>query len=590
MTDRRPSRTLYIVLAALLVLLPLLAFLQFRWIGEFHQAARRDLGEHLKQDGAQFVDDFNRELTRILTAFQIRGVPDRPDLSDWYAMRFDDSTATYPNLVQRVFLARRPETDLELLAFDPANREMKTVDWPEEYSSVREIIESRMDRSGRSRTNTVREPLSNGNPVFIIPAVPDFGRARGGFGRGRNPGQPPTPVSVFSIIELNAKTLYGDFIPSLVARNFSLGSNSDYRVAIVSTGPNRRVVYSSDPAEAEIENPDLRLPLFSTEPGNRPRPPANNNGDFSPRGNARPPFPGFGAGMRGVWLTGNWELLVQHRAGSLDAAIASTRNRDIGVAFGILLMLALSVILVLVSSHRARALAQLQMDFVARVSHELRTPLAIIRSAAYNLATGVVSDEQGVREYAGMVQTEGQRLSNMVDQILTFSRTESRRDTYDVHPVYVDEIVDRVMSNVSAALNAAGCTIDRQVDDKLPRVKADERAFTECLQNLVTNALKYGCTQSANRIRVEAMTNGDGAVLVSVADSGPGIDTEDLAHIFEPFFRGKNATSDTPGSGLGLNLVRRMMLAQGGDVSVESEPGQGARFTLHLTAVSEVAS
>src|SRR5262249_27263875 len=187
---------------------------------------------------------------------------------------------------------------------------------------------------------------------------------------------------------------------------------------------------------------------------------------------------------------------------------ASTRNRDLGVAFGILLMLALSVILAVVSSHRARALAQLQMDFVARVSHELRTPLAIIRSAAYNLATGVVSDEQDVREYASMVQSEGQRLSTMVDQILDFSRTETGREAYDLRPLDVDQIIDRVMSNMAAALNAAGCAVDRRIDGDLPKVRADERAFTECLQNLMTNALKYGCSESAVRIQVEARRHG----------------------------------------------------------------------------------
>src|SRR5262249_6665187 len=188
-----------------------------------------------------------------------------------------------------------------------------------------------------------------------------------------------------------------------------------------------------------------------------------------------------------------------------------------------------------------------------------------------------------------MVQKEGQRLSTMVDQILTFSRTESRADAYDIRPVEVDEIVDRVMSNMSSALTAAGCFVDRKIDADLPRVKADERAFAECLQNLLTTALKYGCSEDAARILLEARRDPNGSVVVSVADFGPGIDTADLEHIFDPFFRGKNATSELPGSGLGLNLVHRMMNAQGGRVSVESQPGRGTRFTLHLT-VSEATS
>ena len=126
------------------------------------------------------------------------------------------------------------------------------------------------------------------------------------------------------------------------------------------------------------------------------------------------------------------------------------------------------------------------MDFVARVSHELRTPLAIIRSAAYNVANGVVSDEKEVREYATMVQAEGQRLSTMVDQILTFSKSEAGRDTFDLRPVHVSSIIDRVVS-----LHQGGNEIVRDIAGNLPSVKADERALTDCLQNLLSNAIKY---------------------------------------------------------------------------------------------------
>jgi signal transduction histidine kinase len=626
MTSPRPSRTLYIVLAALLVLLPLLAILQYGWIGQVNQAERRHLEEDLNQSGMRFTSDFDREITRILNTFQVRGTPEREDIADWFAQRYDDSTATYPSLVQRVFLARRSNSDIELLQFDPLSRSLEPVEWPTEFAELKQTIEARLDRSGRQRGGPPRGTSISGAPVFIVPGISDLPRSpfgtrnafdprnsfvrgsRGGRPSGSNPGNGtnagmgpgPAPLLGFSVVELNPKILYEDFIPSIVSRHFPSGANAEYRVAIVSGGQNHRIIYRSEPgfSETEMQRPDLRLPLFNPEPGIRPRPSASaQQQDFQQRGTNRPGFTGlpgpgagFAGGMRGLSLAGNWELLVKHRSGSLDAAIASVRNRDLAVAFGILLMLALSVVLAVVSSHRARALAQLQMDFVARVSHELRTPLAIIRSAAYNLATGVVADEQGVREYAAMVQNEGQRLSAMVDQILAFSRTESGREAYDLRAVEVDQIVERAMSNMSASLAAASCAVDRSIAPDLPRVRADERAFTECLQNLLANAIKYGCCESAPRIKVEARRDGGNTVIVSVADSGPGIDGEDLNHIFDPFFRGKNAGSDTPGSGLGLNLVRRMMSAQGGRVTVESEPGRGTRFSLHLSVISEAAS
>jgi len=614
MTTPRPSRTLYIVLSALLVLLPLLAVLQYRWIGEVSQAERRQLEDHLNQAGTQFAQDFNRELIRILTTFQIRGSLDTANLADVLAQRYDDSIAAYPNFVRRVFVARRKDSGLELLRFEPESRTLEPADWPSEFAALKENLEERGDRFGRQRNGTPWEPLSTGNPLFPVPAMDDqqflglfdarLGfdrRARQPDSRGRGPGPMPPVFPGWTLVELNQKIFLDDFIPTVVARHFATGANSEYRIAIVSRGSNPEVLYKSDASfnEEDMKKPDLRVAIFRPDAG-RGRPPGGPPQDFQQRKGPRPDQgpgfgpgggPGPGLGMRSnFFLSGSWELLAQHRSGSLDAQVGSLRLRDLAVSFGILLLLASSVVLVVVSSHRARALAQLQMDFVARVSHELRTPLAIIRSAAYNVANGVVSDENEIREYASMVQAEGQRLSTMVDQILSFSRTEKRRNTYDVRPVQVDEIVERVIQIMSSSLNSAACEINRSIAGNLPKVKADEQALAECLQNLVSNAIKYGCGESARRIDIEARRADTNTVVVTVADHGPGIDAADLPHIFEPFFRGRNVRSDTPGSGLGLNLVRRMINAQGGRVTVESEPGHGTRFTLHLTAVAEAVS
>src|SRR5215475_6842831 len=107
MTGPRSSRTFYIVFAVLLVLLPLLAILQYQWIGEFSQAEKRQLEDHLNQAGSQFVQDFDRELRRVLMGFQVRGSLDDTDLAETLSQGFDDATATFPNLVRSVFVVRR---------------------------------------------------------------------------------------------------------------------------------------------------------------------------------------------------------------------------------------------------------------------------------------------------------------------------------------------------------------------------------------------------------------------------------------------------------------------------------------------------
>jgi signal transduction histidine kinase len=604
MTSPRSSRTLYIVWAVLLVLLPLLAILQYRWIGEVSQGQKRQLEDHLNQAGMQFAQDFDRELNRLLGTFQLRGSTADSDLSDTLAQRFDEASATFPGLVKALFVVQRQNNEVELQKLDMETRKLTGVAWPDDFSALRENLEQRASGARNMRGPGAQEFDAGNRPVFAVPLAdgraerrePPFETPFGG--RGSMPRIPgPPPFRGMAIIELDHETLVQEFIHTILARHFALESGAEYRIAIATRGTNPQVIYRSDEAfgTEDMQSPDLRIPLFGFEMG-RGRGPGGASAAGSGAGAGRPPgeFSRGGRGpgvLGGGMLPGMWQLLIKHRSGSVDAAIGSLRRRNLAVSFGILLLLTSSIFLVVASSHRARALAQLQMDFVARVSHELRTPLAIIRSAAYNVANGVVSDENEVREYAAMVQTQGQRLSTMVDQILTFSRTESGHDTYDSRPLDIDETLDRVVSTMLSALSQAHCEVVRDVAHNLPMVQADERAFTECLQNLLTNAMKYGRNGSAvNQIRIEARRADRNTVTVSVADSGPGIDPPDLAHIFEPFFRGKNARSDTPGSGLGLNLVRRMMNAQGGRVTVESEPGQGARFTLHLTAISETES
>src|ERR1041385_4070353 len=110
MTAPRPSRTFYIVLAVLLVLLPLLAILQYRWIGEFSQAEKRQIEDHLNQAGMQFAQDFDREVRRILSGFVVRGSLDNPSLASDLLDGLDDATATFPNVVRSIYLVQRRDT------------------------------------------------------------------------------------------------------------------------------------------------------------------------------------------------------------------------------------------------------------------------------------------------------------------------------------------------------------------------------------------------------------------------------------------------------------------------------------------------
>jgi signal transduction histidine kinase len=245
------------------------------------------------------------------------------------------------------------------------------------------------------------------------------------------------------------------------------------------------------------------------------------------------------------------------------------------------------LITVVISSQRAHTLGRLQMEFAAGVSHELRTPLAVIRSAAHNLRSGVVQDKEGIEQYAAIVQEEARRLSDMVEEVLLYSETQSGRKKYKLEPLDINEVIDRAITNISPSIDLENCEFSTRIDPELPPVKADQAALTQCLQNLLNNAFKYGKNGDKAQIEIVGQNDpGAGEVRLSVIDHGPGIDPKDQPHLFEPFYRGEHVESNIPGNGLGLHLVKCIMQAHGGRVTFDPAPEKGACFTLHIPAAS----
>jgi signal transduction histidine kinase len=231
---------------------------------------------------------------------------------------------------------------------------------------------------------------------------------------------------------------------------------------------------------------------------------------------------------------------------------------------------------------REARLAQLRSDFVANVSHELKTPLALIRLFAETLELGRVGGPEKAQEYYRVINKESQRLTQLIDNVLDFSRIEAGRKEYRFEPTDVARVVEEVLDAYRFSLDQHGFTVQVAVADDLPAVSADRAALTQALVNLVTNAIKY--SKDEKWIAIEARRDG-GRILISVVDRGIGIPRGEQSKIFEKFFRGEDSlVHDTKGSGLGLALVRHIMEAHGGGVEVESAPGKGSRFSLLLPA------
>jgi signal transduction histidine kinase len=231
-------------------------------------------------------------------------------------------------------------------------------------------------------------------------------------------------------------------------------------------------------------------------------------------------------------------------------------------------------------------LAHLQMEFVASVSHELRTPLAVIRSAADNLADGLIRDREAMRKYGAILQHQSRSMGDLVDQILLFASTEDRTNRYALRPVAVNEIVAAAVADTENVVHSAGFTLDVEVENDLPDVVGDLGGISQCLQNLIGNAVKYGGDDRRISVRVTRHPSGHRSadeLRIAVADRGIGIDSSEIGFIFDPFYRSPRVqAAQIHGTGLGLPLAKRIAESMGGRLTVSSQLSEGSTFTLHL--------
>src|SRR5205823_9580491 len=143
----------------------------------------------------------------------------------------------------------------------------------------------------------------------------------------------------------------------------------------------------------------------------------------------------------------------------------------------------------------------------------------------------------------------------MVEEVLLYSETQSGRKKYTLEPIDINEVIDRAITNLAPAIDFEQCDLTTHIDPDLPPVKADTAALSQCVQNLLSNAFKYGRSGDAAHIEIFAKKDaGAREVQLSVSDDGSAIDGVDQKHLFEPFYRGVRIGSNVPGNGLGLHL------------------------------------
>jgi signal transduction histidine kinase len=279
-----------------------------------------------------------------------------------------------------------------------------------------------------------------------------------------------------------------------------------------------------------------------------------------------------------------WRVALYQPAGLSPRDMVRRQAMIFLAAFALLLVvIAAGLVATYRLIRRESEIARLKSDFVANVSHDLKTPLALIRMFAETLEMDRVPDERRRREYYGVLTRESERLSRLIDNVLDFSRIESGRQRYEITAGLVEPIVHEVVESFRHPLEQQGFVVETAIEPGLPDVPLDGDAMKQALANLVDNAMKY--SGDRRHIRVAARRDGDG-VAVEVADDGIGIPVSERERIFEKFYRiGRSETQGRRGSGVGLALVKHIVEAHGGRVTVDGRPGEGTRFTVHLPAL-----
>jgi len=249
---------------------------------------------------------------------------------------------------------------------------------------------------------------------------------------------------------------------------------------------------------------------------------------------------------------------------------------------------ALGAILVLHDLTRVRQFEAMRADFVANVSHELRTPLTAIRGYAETLQSGALRDAERAAEFVGVIQRHSERLTRLIDDLLTLSDLELGRTEIRPRPLPVSDVVPGSLEMLKQKAEERHVELRAEIPADLPAVLGDRDRLEQVLINLVDNAIKYSGSGSSVRVVARALgENGHRSVEIAVCDNGIGIPEKDVPRLTERFYRVDRARSrELGGTGLGLAIVKHIVQAHGGSLGIDSAPGRGTTVRITLPAVS----
>ena len=612
----RARKSFVLVVAATAVLWVIVAALQYKWARELSAVTEVRMGGNLQSLMTQWHRDLYDELSAICIALQVG--PDSGAHDGWndylqrYAAWQQEESRRSPSvdleLVKSIYIWNtNGQPKPELLRLNLAKNSLDQVPVPAELATLLARLQdnssslqvamrawefkpssaganAKADRATLSLTRPlVGWQLDDHVPALVHPVL-----------HHANPFNSQTPLDQvrvdWFVVVLNLEVIQTKILPELASRYFSGPDGLEYRLAVIDTDSDPRVIYSSDPnlRMDDVVNFDSIMNICSSSPNAKKsqvwqklKDSANLQEESWRNFSAPGWFPVFNYRDE----DDPWVLVLQRRPQPVSEIAQSLWRRNMLIGGVAVLLLGVNIGLILFANSRAEKLASMQMEFVAATSHELLTPLAAIYCSGQNAKDGLLHTRDDLATHGSIVTAQARQLIDLVKQNLLFAATRSGTHQFARQPLLVSEILQNVQKNITILVEESKAKVRYNVQPGLPKVVGDLSGWSQCLQNLLSNAIKYGGKDDGIIVSAALHDAKKRAreIWISVTDHGHGIAPEDLRHIFDPFYRSPRAIDEQiHGTGLGLTVAARVAEAMGGRLTVESQVGVGSIFTLHL--------
>lgn len=565
MKFKRKPQLIHFLIAAIVVLLPVLAVLQYYWIGEISKREKEHLRRTFETSALNFSMNFEQKISSLLHYFFIRDT----SISD-------DNLNSY--FFQKLKLWRN-ESDANIL------KKIYIIDL--NNNPIYWLLNEKTDEL--EKTENLNIP--NINDDTIISFAENISKHRPNILMGKFELL-MLPVRIrhndkrFLIIELNSDTIINKYIKNGIESFFP--SKEELNLIVAIFNPKDSLIFSNAPDY--IKNyqkwEEFSLPFGMMKPFNMERNLKERFHNLVPAlGRTEPPKEkdddGFKPAKEFKDDFSPWRLSVGFKSGTLDNEIAVIRFKNMAISFTILLLLAFVIFFIIYTQGKAKKLANQQLQFVAGISHELRTPLTVIRTASENISDGII-DQKKTKLYGDLIRKQTDRLWEMIENTLSFAGIHSNKQIYNFKPLNVYSVITKVLSHTLFINQGKEINIENNISEDLPNIFADETTLQTAFQNLIINAVKFSNDNAVVKIGGEYDSKKK-IISVSIEDNGIGISSKDLPKIFEPFFRSNSVIdSGINGNGIGLALVKQIIENHQAKIIVSSRLNFGTTFIIQF--------